>query len=110
MHSLKNTHNHKKNLVKMLQKNFKKKSKKSSKKKFKKKFQKKIEERLPRFSRSPIGGGEGRGLYICVMVVAYLYAYIDKQTDGIDRHKDREQRAESRNAKIHLTCLLVWIG
>ena len=67
----------------------KKNPKKISKKSPEKKFQKKIEERLPRFSRSQIGGG-GYGLYKCVMVIACLYAYIDKQTDGIDRHKVRE--------------------
>lgn len=51
MHYLKNTHNHKKkNLVKFCKK-------KIQKKNFQKKIQKKIEERLPRFSRSQIGGG-----------------------------------------------------
>ena len=59
MHSLKNTHNHKKEPREILQK-----------KNFKKNFQKKIEERLPRFSRSQIGGG---GRYTCVMVVTLLY-------------------------------------
>ena len=29
-------------------------------------------------------------MYKCVMVIASVYGYIDKQTDGIDRHKDRE--------------------
>ena len=58
MHSLKNTHNHKKEPREIMQK-----------KNFKKKFQKKIEERLPRFSRSQIGGGG----YTCVMVVTLLY-------------------------------------
>lgn len=41
-------------------------------KNFKKKIQKKIEERLPRFSRSQIGGGGG-GAYTDAMVVACLY-------------------------------------
>ena len=51
MHSLKNTHNHKKSLVgkkepcEILQKKFKKNFPKKN-------FKKKIEERLPRFSRS----------------------------------------------------------
>ena len=65
-HSLKNNHNHKKEPREILQK-------KISKKSQKKNFQKKIEERLPRFSRSQIGGGVGVGLYKCVMVVALLY-------------------------------------
>ena len=73
MHSIKNTHNHKKNLVKFCKKKFQKKIFKKMPKKFpQKKFQKKIEERLPRFSRSQIGGG-GRGLYKCVMVITLLY-------------------------------------
>ena len=28
-------------------------------------------------------------MYKCVMVVAYLYAYIGKKIGGIDRHRDR---------------------
>ena len=47
-HSLKNNHNHKKEPREILQKKISK-----------KKFKKKIEERLPRFSRSQIGGGIG---------------------------------------------------
>lgn len=57
MHSLKNTHNHKKEPCEILQKKFQKNFPKNAKKNFPKKFQKKIEERLPRFSRSQIGGG-----------------------------------------------------
>ena len=93
MHSIKNTHNHKKEPCgkkepcEILQK--------KSKKKFPKKKSKKIEERLPRFSRSPIGGG-GYGLYRSVMVVTYLYGHIDKQTDGIDRHGDRHKDREAQ--------------
>ena len=105
MHSLKNTHNHKKEPCEILQKKiFKKKFKKI----FRKKIQKKIEERLPRFSRSPIGGGQGA--YTSAMVIACLYGYNRRG----DRHKDREiqsrSRSRSRNAKIHLICLFVWIG
>ena len=52
MHSLKNTHNHKKEPCEILQKKISKKiSQKNQKKSSEKKFQKKIEERLPRFSR-----------------------------------------------------------
>ena len=57
--------------------------KKIPKKIFPKKIQKKIEERLPRFSRSQIGGG-GEGTYTDTMVVACLYGY---NRHG-DRHKD----------------------
>ena len=34
------------------------------------------------------------GLYICVMVITSVYGYIDKQTDGIDRHGDRHKDRE----------------
>ena len=58
------------------------------------------------------------------MVVAYLYGYIDKQTDGIDRHGDRhkdreiwsgeQKRKNSSYLPICLGCLacrfgLVWL-
>ena len=90
MHYLKNTHNHKlKNLPQKTtttrknppqQKNLVEVCKKNSKKKFpQKNFKKKIEERLPRFSRSQIGGGGGYGLYKCVMVVTHLYTYTGKE-------------------------------
>ena len=35
-------------------------------------------------------------MYKCVMVVACLYGYIDKQTDGIDRHGDRHRDREAQ--------------
>ena len=35
------------------------------------------------------------------MVVACLYGYIDKQTDGIDRHKDREHKDREQREAIH---------
>ena len=115
MHSCKNTHNHKlKNLPPQKnpprQKNLveccKKKSKKNSPKKFKKKLKKGYQD-----FHAPKQGGGGYGLYKCVMVVACLYAYIDKRTDGIDKHRDREQRdmhkdAETKREAIHPKCLL----
>ena len=33
-------------------------------------------------------------MYKCVMVIASVYGYIDKQTDGIDRHGDRHKDRE----------------
>ena len=33
-------------------------------------------------------------MYKCVMVIASVYGYIDKQTDGIDRHGDRHRDME----------------
>ena len=30
-------------------------------------------------------------MYKCVMVISSVYGYIDKQTDGIDRHGDRHK-------------------
>lgn len=69
MHSLKNTHNHKKEPCQILQKKFQKKS-------TKKNFKKKIEERLPRFSRSQIKGGGIGGTYTDAMVVTLLYTCI----------------------------------
>ena len=34
-------------------------------------------------------------MYKCVMVIASVYGYIDKQTDGIDRHGDRHKDRET---------------
>ena len=33
-------------------------------------------------------------MYKCVMVISSVYGYIDKQTDGIDRHEDRHRDME----------------
>lgn len=42
------------------------------------------------------------------MVVSCLYGYIDKQTDGIDRHGDRHKDREIWREAIHPICLFVW--
>ena len=115
MYSLKNTHNHKKSLVekrtlwnsaKKSKKNFPKKNSKNAKKISPKKISKKIEERLPRFSRSPIGGGgciyrrNGRCVFIRLQQ-ARRQAQRQAQRLG-----DIKQRAGK--GKIHPICLFVW--
>ena len=44
-------------------------------------------------------------MYTCVMVVACLYGYIDKQTDGIDRHRDRHKDMEIGKMMMPHNCL-----
>ena len=72
--------------------------KKFQKKFSKKKIQKKIEERLPRFSRSQIGGGGG-GAYTNAMVIAYLYERNRQRDRQRDRHGDMERMKQSRERK-----------
>ena len=44
-------------------------------------------------------------MYKCVTVIASVYGYIDKQTDGIDRHKAMGQRAETERFNLFAYCL-----
>ena len=52
---------------------------------------------------APKWGGEGA--YTDATVVTSVYDYIDKQTDGIDRHEDMEQRAETERFTLIAYCL-----
>ena len=93
MYSLKNNHNHKKNLVK--KRTLWNSAKKNSKKKFPKKISKKKLKKGYQDFHAPKQGRGGQCLYKCVMVIASVYGYIDKQTDGIDRHGDRHKDRET---------------
>ena len=86
----------KKNLVEFCKKKFKKKFPE-------KKIQKKIEERLPRFSRSLIGGGRVGCIYRrngrCVFIRLHRHG---------DRHKDRETESRERKRKDTSYLPIVW--
>ena len=45
-------------------------------------------------------------MYKCVMVIVSVYGYIGKQTDGIDRHKDREIGREAIHPDAYLSGLV----
>ena len=102
MHSLKNTHNHKKELCR--KKNFVDFCKKIPKKFPKKKFKKKLKKGYQDF-HAPKQGGGGYGLYTCVMVVTHLYTCTGTEIGTkIGRHKDRE--VWRWREAIHHICLL----
>ena len=104
MYSLKNTHNHKKSLVKFCKKKFQKKFPK-------KKFQKKLKKGYQDF-HAPKQGGEGA--YTDATVITHLYTCTGKEQARRQAQRQgdmeaRRQRDIEMERSNTFRCLFVWV-